>query len=449
MVCKNNAMGKLVAAVAIFISCSTTKQMGHMNNNTGTILSPAPADTGFLSSLLNSKPAFFADILKNHKDWNVQIIYTQVNRPAPILSGGANGIPELAHHYYNVDANKYFYPASTVKLPIVLLALQKLNELKDKGIDMNTTMLTETAFSGQTAVFNDPSTVDGRPTVAHYIKKILMVSDNDAFNRLYEFLGQEYIHTEMKKKGYADVEILHRLNIFLTEEENRSTNPVKFYDGSTLVYEQPAQKSEFKYAARKDSIGKGYYKGDKLINGSMDFSKKNRIGLEDLHKILISLVFPDKVKAKERFNITETDRRFVLKYMSQYPTESLYPPYAADTLNYWPAYCKFLLFGAQKGQVPENIRIFNKVGDAYGHMIDVAYIVDYKNKIEFFVSALIYCNSDGILNDDKYDYDLTGKPFMQNLGKILYDYELQRNYKNRPDLSPVLFTYDDSPPTSR
>lgn len=412
-----------------------------MYNKTGTILQAVPADTGFLVSLLQNNPAF-ADILKNHQDWNVQIIYTQINR-------GANGITDLAHHYYNVDAGKYFYPASTVKLPIVLLALQKLNELKDRGIDMNTTMLTETAFSGQTAVFNDPTTVDGRPSVANYIKKILMVSDNDAFNRLYEFLGQEYIHAEMKKKGYANVQILHRLNIFLTEEENRSTNPVKFYDGSKLLYEQPAQKSELKYAVRKDSIGKGFYKADKLVNGSMDFSKKNRISLEELHKILISVVFPDKVKPTERFNITEADRGFVLKYMSQYPTESTYPPYAADTANYWPAYCKFLLFGGQKGVLPENIRIFNKVGDAYGHMIDVAYIVDHKNKIEFFVSALIYCNSDGILNDDKYDYDLIGKPFMKNLGKALYDYELQRNYKNRPDLSPFLFSYDASPPTYR
>ncbi|MEO6541922.1 MAG: serine hydrolase, partial [Ferruginibacter sp.] len=251
-------MGKLVIAVAIFISCSTTKQSGHMHKNTGYKFSSVPADTAFLETLLKNNPVYFADILKSHKDWNVQIIYTQVNR-------GTNGIPDLVHHYYHVDAGKYFYPASTVKLPIVLLALQKLNELKDRGIDMNSTMLTETAFSGQTAVFNDPTTVDGRPSVAHYIKKILMVSDNDAFNRLYEFLGQEYIHAELKKKGYDNVQILHRLNIFLTEEENRSTNPVKFYNGSKLQYEQAAQKSELKYASRKDSIGKGYYKGGTFV----------------------------------------------------------------------------------------------------------------------------------------------------------------------------------------
>jgi hypothetical protein len=324
----------------------------------------------------------------------------------------------------------------------VLLALQKLNELKQQGIDMNTTMLTETDFSGQSPVYNDPTTPDGRPTIANYIRKILMVSDNDAFNRLYEFLGQEYINNELKKKGYSSAQVLHRLDIFLTEEENRRTNPVKFYNGSSLQYSQASQKSDLKYVARMDSVGRGYYKGGSLVNGPMDFSKKNRIGLEDLHRILRSVIFPEKVRPAERFNITEADRRFILKYMSQYPTESVYPPYAADTVNYWPAYCKFLLFGGERGELPSNIRIFNKVGDAYGHMIDVAYIIDHKNKIEFFVSALIYCNSDGILNDDKYDYEQVGRPFMKNLGKVLYDYELKRTYKNKPDLSPFIFTYD-------
>lgn len=436
----NKGILKLIAGFVIFISCSTTKQSKPLDNKTETKATTGMADTAtapaFLESLLKKYPQYFEEILKNRNTLNVQIIYTQVNRRA-------NGTPELEHQYFNVNPNQYYYPASTVKLPIVLLALQKLNELKDKGIDRNTTMITETAFSKQTAVFNDPTAVDGRPSIGHYIKKILMVSDNDAYNRLYEFLGQEYINAELKKKGFSDAQILHRLNIFLTETENRNTNPVKFYDtAGKLLYEQAGQNNLAKYASRKDSLGNGYYGGGKLVNAPMDFSKKNRLGLEDLHKIVMGIVFPDKVKVKERFNITEEDRQFVLKYMSQYPTESLYPPYAADTANYWPTYCKFLLYGAEKTAPDKNIRIFNKVGDAYGHMIDATYVVDYKNKIEFFLSAIIYCNSDGILNDDKYDYSTIGLPFMKNLGKVIYDYELNRKYKIRPDLSSVLFTYD-------
>lgn len=274
-----------------------------------------------------------------------------------------------------------------------------------------------------------------------------MVSDNDAYNRLYEFLGQEYINRELHKKGYADAQILHRLEVFLSPEENKQTNPIIFLDSSSnVLYKIPGQRNAVTYVQRNDSLGNAYYKGGVLMNGAMDFSKKNRLSLEDLHTILLSVIFPENVSAASRFNITEDDRQFVLKYMSQYPTESIYPPYSADTASYWPAYCKFLLFGATREKLPENIRLFNKPGDAYGHMIDVAYVADFKNNIEFFISALIYCNSDGVLNDDKYDYATIGKPFMKNLGQVIYEYELKRTYKIKPDLTSFKFTYDTTPP---
>jgi beta-lactamase class A len=429
-----------LAFTCAFTDAKHADYPGETTNNTRPAFTIDTIKTDdLLEALLKQHPAYFDSILRNRRDLNVQIIYTQVNR-------GANGIADLKHHYFNVSKGRYFYPASTVKFPVSLLALQRLNELKDKGIDRNTTLLHEASFSGQTAVYNDPTSIDGKPSIAQYIKKILMVSDNDAFNRLYEFLGQEYINNELHKKGYEDARILHRLDIFLTEEENRRTNPLKFLDaGNNVLFSQAEQRNNAKYVQRNDSLGLGYYKAGALVQGPMDFSKKNRISLEDLHNILIGLVFPNKVRAAQRFNITEEDRLFVLKYMSQYPSESDYPPYAADTANYWPAYCKFVLYGRDKGDLPEHIRIFNKVGDAYGQMTDVAYVVDFKNQIEFFVSASIYCNSDGILNDDKYDYERLGLPFMKHLGEVLFDYELKRPYKTRPDLSPLMFKYDAVP----
>ena len=312
-----------------------------------------------------------------------------------------------------------------------------------KGIDRNTAMLTEQAQQGQTAVYNDPTTPDGKPTIAHYIKKILMVSDNDAFNRLYEFLGRQYINDQLHKKGYGDVEILHRVSIPLSAEQNRTTNPINFLDSNNkVIHSQPIQYDSTTYSKRHDSLGTGYYSGDSLIKGPMDFSNKNRISLQDLHSILLSVLYPEKVNASQRFNITADDRNFILKYMSQLPTESVYPPYSADTAAYWPAYCKFLLYGSAKGELPKNIRIFNKVGDAYGQLIDVAFIVDFDKKVEFFLSAAIYCNSDGILNDDKYDYDTIGFPFMKNLGEVIYKHELDRKRKVEPNLSPLIFEYD-------
>jgi hypothetical protein len=110
--------------------------------------------------------------------------------------------------------------------------------------------------------------------------------------------------------------------------------------------------------------------------------------------------------------------------------------------KYWPAYVKFLWAGSEKGAWPDdNVRIFNKVGNAYGHLLDAAYIVDFDKKVEFLLSAVIYCNSNGVLNDDTYDYDTIGFPFMKALGQIVYQYELKRIRKFTPDLNRFKLNY--------
>ncbi|MEO5783802.1 MAG: serine hydrolase [Ginsengibacter sp.] len=431
--------GKLFVMLIIvsLAACNPVKQIQKevIIPKAPTIVLPDGTKTdAFLEDLLKQYPQYFDSILAHRKDWNVQIIYTQIDR-------GKNNLPKLTNYYFNVNPARYFYPASTVKLPTALFALQRLNELKATGIDKNTTMLTEAGYSGQTAVFNDPLTSDGRPTIASYIKKIFLVSDNDAMNRLYEFLGQEYLNDQLHKKGYTEAQILHRLQIALGEDENRHTNPIKFLDANNnVLYQQPLAFNQTKYVDRNDSLGNAFYQGDKLIYMPMNFSKKNRISLESLHNILRSVIFPNTVLANQRFNLTPDDFKFVYKYMSQFPPETNFPPY--DSANYQDAYGKFLLYGAEKGRLPKNIRIFNKIGDAYGHMIDVAYVVDFDKKIEFFLSAEIYCNKDGVMNDDKYDYETIGYPFMKNLGKVMYDYDASRKRAHYPDLSPFKMVYD-------
>lgn len=120
------------------------------------------------------------------------------------------------------------------------------------------------------------------------------------------------------------------------------------------------------------------------------------------------------------------------------PKESVHPQYDS---SYTDAYVKFLLFGGGGSIENKNLRIFNKVGDAYGFLTDAAYVVDFANGVEFLLSATIYCNSDGIFNDDKYDYDSVGFPFMKNLGRVIYDHELKRKKVFLPDLSRFKFQY--------
>ncbi|SHF46435.1 serine hydrolase [Flavisolibacter ginsengisoli] len=387
----------------------------------------------FLKNLVRQASPHLDSLLQLKDQYHVKIIYTQVDR-------SASGKPRFTNYYYNADPNQYFYPASTVKMPVAFLALQKLNQLNQPGLDKQTTMITESAYAGQTQVYNDPSSADGRPTVAHYIKKIFLVSDNDAFNRLYEFLGQEYINESLHKMGYDSAQVLHRLDVSLTEDQNRATNPVKFYDtASHLIWEKPLLRSGMRYQTRNTLLGKGYMKGGKLINEPFDFSKKNRFTLIDLHSILMSVIFPEAMPKKQRFQLNNEDYAFLYKYMSMKPGESQFPQYDS---SFNDAYSKLLLFGG-KGKIEDpGIRIFNKEGDAYGFLTDVAYIVDLKNNVEFFLSANIYCNSDGIFNDDHYDYESIGFPFLKELGQVIYQYELKRNRKHKASLDQFKITYD-------
>ena len=424
---------KIVDTISTKIDTISTKIIDTTVNEIKPEIDSSKTDS-FMVDLLKKYPQYFNSVLENKKAWNVQIIYTQINR-------NKNNNPSFKDYYFNVDPSKYFYPASTVKLPVALLALQKLNELKDSAINRETTMITEAGYSGQTATYNDPQTADGKPNIESYIKRILLVSDNEAFNRLYEFLGQKYINEQLHKKGYVDAQILHRLEISLSQDENRHTNPIQFLDSNNnVLYSQPLVYNGEAYTKRNDSLGSAYYANGELINTPMNFSKKNRLSLEDLHHILRSVIFPDDVPAQQRFNLTKDDYDFVHQYMSKFPSESVFPSY--DSAEYPDAYVKFLLYGARKEPLPKNIRIFNKVGDAYGQLIDVAYIADFDKNIEFFLSATIYCDTDGIINDDTYDYDTIGFPFMKNLGQVIYNYELQRKRAFTPDLSSLKLTYN-------
>ncbi len=385
----------------------------------------------FLTEIFNKHTAL-KKLLSRKEELNIQIIYTQINRDQ-------NNKPSFTDYTFNLN-NQYFYPASTVKMPIAFLALEKLNELKKLNIDANTTMITDSSAEKQSMVYTHPSAENSNPTIAHYIKQIFLVSDNDAYNRLYEFLGQAYIQQKLQQKGYKDAAIRHRLQIALTAEQNKATNAIQFLDtAGNVLYNQPAQYSQAIFPTYTAKLGKGFYRGNKLVNEPFDFSAKNRIYLQDLHQILRSVLFNEFMPKKQRFNLTPNDESFLLKWMSAYPKESKFPFY--DTTNYWDSYCKFLLLGSEKTPPPTNIRIFNKVGDAYGFLIDNAYIIDTKNNIEFMLSATINCNTDGIYNDDKYEYESIGFPFMKHLGEAIYTHELNRKKKHTPNLTKFILQY--------
>ena len=62
------------------------------------------------------------------------------------------------------------------------------------------------------------------------------------------------------------------------------------------------------------------------------------------------------------------------------------------------------------------IRVYNKVGFAYGTLTDVAYIKDSIKGDEFFLTATLLVNENQIFNDDTYEFETKGIPFLGALG---------------------------------
>ena len=395
----------------------------------------APDEKNLLSDLMEEHPEKFSDILQNRDHYEVQVIYTRINRDE-------NNIPSFETFEFNTDDKQYFYPASTVKMPVALLALEKLSEISAHGISRNTTMFTDSIYSGQTPVYTDSTSENGLPSVAQYVRKIFVVSDNDAFNRLYEFLGPEEIRTRLRSKGFDDARIIHRLSLALSEDENRHTNPVRFADGNDTLYIQDGAFYEGEMDIEEGVVkGTGFIQDGELVSKPMEFGTKNFIPLNELNGMLQRIIFPEAFDPSERFNLTDDDRKFVLQCMSQLPGETAYPAYPQD--EYYDAYCKFLLYGSDSSvTIPAQTRIYNKIGLAYGYTTDVAYIVDFEKNIEFMLAATIHTNKNRIYNDGEYEYEETAYPFMRDLGLLIYDHELNRSRQHAPDLSSFRFSYD-------
>ena len=377
-------------------------------------------DTSFLEKLMRSQPEQFSTILDHPQKRQVQVLYTQVIRDK-------NKKPIFKSYSYNLDDQHYFYPASTVKLAAVIFALEKINELKIKGLSAKSTMITDSVFTGQTKVSKDSTARDGLPSVEHYIKKILLTSDNDAFNRLFEFIGRAEINEKLKKYGMHQSRILNRLAIGDAGEPSKHTNPIRFYNGDKLIYSQKEQydPKEYPLELRNTIMGKAYIdSSENLVNKPFSLENKNAFPISDQHVMMKKLMLPEAFPKNERFHLTPADYQLIYTYMSKLPTESDYPKY--DPKEFWPTYSKMLYYGREKeATLNPDLKIYNKYGDSYGFIIDNAYFKDSKNQVEFILTAVVQSNEDGIYNDGKYEYETICYPFMKNLGRMLYQYELE------------------------
>lgn len=380
-----------------------------------------------ISDLMEIKQENFKVVLSNPKKYEIQIIYTQINHKE-------QGPPELIQHQYRLNPEQYFYPASLVKLPVSALALEKCNKL---NIPSSAVMHTLADQPCQKEVRIDSSAANYSPSVAHYVKKMMLVSDNDSYSRVYEFLGADAIKNRLKELEINKTDIVQRFDANCNSDQNLNYNPIVFLNekGDT-IYKQASGSSIFykNFHFVKKSKGKAHISAHgKLVRKPKVFTKYNTMPLQEINDFLITLMYPELVPASKHLQINMQDYKMLLKAMSLYPRESDYPKY--EGTKYEDSFKKYLLLADYHDTIKsDSLRIFNVVGQSYGWLSDCAYFVDHKNNIDFFLSAVIYVNANQVLNDGRYEYKSIGFPFLSQLGRLIYDYERSRKREIKGNL---------------
>ena len=346
------------------------------------------------SILKNSESELINYVYKNKEKFEVQIILTELKKRK-------NGFT-IHKKKFNVDKKNYFYPASSIKLPIALLTIEKINENPNLNIN------SEFSIEGDSII----------TTFKKEITDLFIISSNESYNRLFEFLGQDYINKKLKQKGFKDFSISHRLST--KESDNLKTKEINFYRNGEINQIQKSinNKPLTKLNLKNLNKGVGFILDNELQNKSMDFSRKNYFSIEELNNILIFLFFPEISKNK-KFNLSKSQNLLIQKLMSSTPFEMGF-----DKNIYPNNYNKFFIYGDKDGMINDNI--YNKVGNAYGYSIDNAYIYNKNSDRHFVLTACIYTNANNILNDNYYEYDEIGIPFLAEIGRFLTNYNIRQ-----------------------
>jgi hypothetical protein len=387
---------KSLACLTLFAALAT----GCATARHADVIDKALASTPLLKSVSEHAP-----------DYRLQIAIARVDQ-AP--TG-----PTLTRWTYRCG-EEYFYPASCVKLFGVIAALERLHELQESTgnslLSADTPMRIGPLFEGDPVQDRDPTNItDGTITIQHELRKIFLVSDNDAFNRLVDFVGFDDLNARMHRAGLSSVAITHRLSESRRVPNPASSAPITFVTPRGDIKLEPVVSVGHPSNAgqKRLQVGTGYMRGKELVKTPMDFTTRNGVSLTDLQNALIMTVRPDIDIGLPGFKLDEGDRRRIIGVMAEYPHQSSNPVYAGP--DFPDEFCKFGLPGLLNWRPQSRLQILDKIGQAYGFTIDNACVTDVQTGATFFIAAAIYTNADGILNDDVYEYTSIAEPFMAEL----------------------------------
>jgi hypothetical protein len=375
-------------------------------------VSQAPRD---LAALLRDHPAA-APVLAEAKAHRLQILVAE-----PVVAD--DGTVTLVRSRLGDEA-QYFYPASAIKLCgaiAALLAVQEVNRESGHDVGLQSALAIAPRFPGDVRIDRDASNVvDGTLTFGHALRKLFLVSDNAAYNHCFELCGRDGLNRRMHAAGFTSVRLWHRLSEARTAAENAQTRAVTLRAAESLVA-FPARDTDVALANdlwHELDVGKARLVDGKRVDGPMSFAQKNAIRLDDLQDLLVEVVRPEIDTGKRGFpELGTAARAFVVQALGELPRESTNPRF--DPAAVPDHACKFVLRGVRRVVPAGSLRVYDKIGRAYGFSVENAWVEDTRTGRGFFLAVVLYTNRDGVLNDDAYDYETVADPFLDAVGEVV------------------------------
>ncbi len=358
-----------------------------------------------LLTFLSGKNELIDHVLNNREKYHLQLVYTGVHGEGDSMNFST----------IDLTTGQYFYPASVVKLPAALLTLEKLNKLDLSRKDI--LKINEDLHCGNQK-FADLSR-QRDISFEEMIDELIVVSNNDYYNSLYHFLTPGEINNSLAEKGLSDTHIYKSFTGCGIDEQLKC-NSIEVRRGKDVVYQQELcvldmgqMIKHYDYTDDKLLGSKHEYERE-IVNGPFDFNYNLEMPLDEIHQMMLRLIYPDNFPEHERWNLREEDRLYLIDVLQKYPRELGKKEYL-NREKYPDNIYKYILIGEGN---PNGVRTVSKIGLSYGFSTETAYIQN-ESTTDFFLSISLYTNANDIVNDGDYEYNELARPFMARVAKLL------------------------------
>lgn len=402
-------MRPVLGLAVVWLACGTV----------GAADAPRDASRALFDRVLASTPRL-RGLAAEPERYRMQILFAEIEREP-------SGRSTLVRYAYREDS-EYWYPASTVKLLAAGAALAEIDRLAaahGAWITVDTPLVYHPLFDGEQVEGAD-ATPDTAITVRREVRKSLIVSDNEAFNKLYELCGQDGLDAWLRDAGLEAPRIVHRLAESRSADEHRRTPRIDLVLGEQRHIMSP-RRSERNIDPGpmaklpgwpRIPLGRAHVAGDRVVNEPLEFGGRNRVSLRDLQNFTAMIARPDVDLGLRGPELSPTNLGIMLAAMTDEPAASVDPRF--DPAEFGPYWKHFFMPGLERVARREDIFVANKIGLAYGFSSETAYIEHRPSGLGFFLAMTVYTNDNAVLNDGVYEYDL-GQGAMADVAAALAD----------------------------